>query len=310
MRMKYDVYMLAEELDFDPNVVEKVCWISDILAEIYRDPFLEKRLSLTGGTALNLVHAENIPRLSVDLDFNYRHMDSRDWGKVRDKVDERLKNTLESMGYEELTINPSYPLGRINAAFINESGRREELRLEVGYLRRFPILEEDAEAELDHIGKNKSIEVLTSRREELFADKIITGVKRKNSRDVFDIATISDLEFDYKLLRKCTILESFSVGVNLHEIDFECAFETVDMDTSLSNLLRRGMLDEINFENVRTRASELLKDVKDSLTNDELSAVENFYEEGEFCPELISTYGDFHPRLDEHPAIQWTLENS
>lgn len=68
--MKYDIDALAEELDFDPIVIEKVCRISDILIEIYQDPFLEKRLSLTGGTALNLIHKDEIPRLSVDLDFN------------------------------------------------------------------------------------------------------------------------------------------------------------------------------------------------------------------------------------------------
>ncbi len=103
---------------------------------------------MTGGTALNLIYSEGIPRLSVDLDFNYRHEGSEDWGEVRTKIDDRLKAILESMGYEDLVIDPSYPLGRINAAYRNESGKRDELKLEVGYMRRFPFLKEDTVAKL------------------------------------------------------------------------------------------------------------------------------------------------------------------
>jgi hypothetical protein len=33
-------------------------------------------------------------RLSVDLDFNNRHLYSRDWGKVRDDIDDRVKLIL------------------------------------------------------------------------------------------------------------------------------------------------------------------------------------------------------------------------
>jgi hypothetical protein len=52
--------------------------------------------------------------LSVDLDFNYRHMDDRDWGEVRIEVDERIKDVLYRQGYDErdISISPSYPLAR------------------------------------------------------------------------------------------------------------------------------------------------------------------------------------------------------
>lgn len=110
--MKYDIDMLAGKLNFEPVVVEKACRIGDILAEIYRDPFLGERLSLTGGTALNLIYGEEIPRISVDLDFNYRHIDSEDWGEARDRIDVRLKAILDSMGYDDLTINPPLSSGK------------------------------------------------------------------------------------------------------------------------------------------------------------------------------------------------------
>lgn len=307
--MKYDIDMLAGKLNFEPVVVEKACRIGDILAEIYRDPFLGERLSLTGGTALNLIYGEEIPRLSVDLDFNYRHINSEDWGEARDRIDERLKAALGSMGYDDFTINPSYPLGRINAAYSGRTGRRDELKLEIGYLQRFPFLREDVKAQLHHVGKDKPIEVLTPRKEELFAGKLIAGVGRRTPTDVFDVATISDLEFDPALLRKCTILKSLTGEMRINELNPERVFETVDIDTALSNLLRRDLLDTIDFERIKARATDLLRNLKNSLTPEEILAVEKFYEEGEFDPDPIFTEKDFHEELEKHPAIQWTLRN-
>ncbi len=79
--MEYDLRGLAIELGFDVREVEKVLRISDFLEDISYVKFLRDRLSLYGGTALNFIHFEEVPRLSVDLDFNYRHIDEGDWGR-------------------------------------------------------------------------------------------------------------------------------------------------------------------------------------------------------------------------------------
>lgn len=307
--MKYDIESIANDTGFDPTVVEKVCRISDILIEIYQDPFLKKRLSLTGGTALNLIHSEGIPRLSVDLDFNYRHEGSKDWGKIRVKIDDRLKAILKSMGYEDLAINPSYPLGRINATYRDESGKKDELKLEVGYMRRFPFLKEDTISSLRHIGRSEQVDVFTPKREELFAGKLLVGIKRKTPRDVFDISTISGLKFDPTLLRKCTILESFTDGVKFHELNIERTFKTVDIDTALSNLLREELLDTVNFADIRMRVINLLRNLQNNLTQEEVSVFGKFYDDHKFDPDRIFSVECFHEGLEEHPAIQWTLKN-
>lgn len=307
--MNHDIDGLASDTGFDPTVLEKVFRISDILTEIHQDPFLKKRLSLTGGTALNFIYTEGIPRLSVDLDFNYRHEGSDDWGSVRTRIDNRLKAILESMGYEDLKINPSYPLGRINASYSDEFGKTDGLKLEIGYMRRFPFLKKDTVKKFHHMEKDESIEVLTPKREELFASKILAGLKRKTPRDVFDIATISNMDFDHALLRKCTILESLTGSVRLHKLDIEQSFENVDLDTALSNLLRKDVTETVDFADIRTRATELLKKLQENLTAEEVSAIEKFYEDEEFDPDRIILEEHFHEELEEHPAIRWNLEN-
>lgn len=50
--------------------VEKVFRLIELLNEINKHHFLHKVLAIKGGTALNLI-LWNVPRLSIDLDFNY-----------------------------------------------------------------------------------------------------------------------------------------------------------------------------------------------------------------------------------------------
>ena len=105
MKRPYDIQRLAEKHGFQEDEIEKVCRISDILEDISAIPFLIKRLSLYGGTALNLIHFPGIPRLSVDIDFNYRHVDEgKDWGDVRDKIDAAFKQVLRSVGKESVVV--------------------------------------------------------------------------------------------------------------------------------------------------------------------------------------------------------------
>ncbi|NIP33773.1 MAG: hypothetical protein GWN18_02480, partial [Thermoplasmata archaeon] len=60
-------------MDQRPSILEKVGRISDILVAIGEDPLLRDTLCLYGGTALNFLHYPGSPRMSEDLDFNYRH---------------------------------------------------------------------------------------------------------------------------------------------------------------------------------------------------------------------------------------------
>ena len=66
---------------FDERLIEKIYRISDILQKIYSTEYTKKRLSLYGGTALNFTHVKNIPRPSIDIDFNYRGHHQTDWAQ-------------------------------------------------------------------------------------------------------------------------------------------------------------------------------------------------------------------------------------
>jgi predicted nucleotidyltransferase component of viral defense system len=64
------VRRIADATGFDAVQLEKVIRLRQVLIEFRKHPFLQKRLVLKGGTAINLFYLE-LARLSVDIDLNY-----------------------------------------------------------------------------------------------------------------------------------------------------------------------------------------------------------------------------------------------
>ena len=98
MKREYDFHALALRYGFNTKDMEKACRLSDMLEDISAVKFLSERLSLYGGTALAFIHSQEILRLSIDVDLNYRHKDNLDWGQVREEIDTRLKDLLYRQG--------------------------------------------------------------------------------------------------------------------------------------------------------------------------------------------------------------------
>ena len=60
----------ANRTGFRAEILEKVIRLIDLLNAFKNNEFLQSRIALKGGTALNLFHFD-LPRLSVDIDLNY-----------------------------------------------------------------------------------------------------------------------------------------------------------------------------------------------------------------------------------------------
>ena len=71
--MKLDasyINRIAESDGLDASNLEKVIRLRQLLIEFHKHPFLQGRLVLKGGTAINLFYFD-LARLSVDIDLNY-----------------------------------------------------------------------------------------------------------------------------------------------------------------------------------------------------------------------------------------------
>ena len=310
MKREYDFHALALRYGFNSKDMEKACMISDLLEDVSAVKFLSDRLSLYGGTALTFIHTQEILRLSIDLDLNCRHMDDIDWGQVRKEIDERLKDLLYRQGYNEadIAINASYPLTRFTAKYLNASGLEDNFKIEIGYMRRTPILKTDTQAEFRHIGTQETFKTTTPLKEELFANKWCTMLYRKTARDVFDMYRIADMVFDADTFRKCAIIDSLTRQLpKLYEINPETINE-IPLDSSLRNLLQTEKLTECDFSKIAKRVKEFTKTQLQKLTNNEKDMVDQFWDKKIFAPELIDPKGIFHTQIAEYPAVLWTLE--
>jgi len=290
--------------------MEKVCRISDMLENISAVRFLRDRLSLYGGTPLAFIYSKEILRLSIDLDLNYRHLDERDWGDVRSEIDDRIKALLYRQGYEpsDLAISPRYPLARITVQYRSMQGLRDSFRIEIGYMRRYPILKEDALADFRHIGTHETFSIKTPQREELFANKWCVLLYRRAPRDLFDVYQIAKMEMKPHVFRKCAIVDSLMRGrPRLYEIDIDQVIDGIPIDSSLRNLLQTESILRFNFDEMRREVTNFSKYVMKALAKNEVRAIDRFFDAKKFEPELIDEEGIFYEKLREHPSIQWAL---
>ena len=166
---------------FSDSTIEKIKRLCDILSAVQNSDFISKRLSLYGGTALSFLYLDQ-PRLSEDLDFNYRHIDKKNWEKIWNKIDRDLKWIIGSLGYnkEDIKINSLYNQCRFHLNYISETGIKDDIKIEIGYMRRFPDLKYDCIRKFNHLITGEEVKVLTPLKEELFANKFATMISRSN----------------------------------------------------------------------------------------------------------------------------------
>lgn len=310
MKRVYDYKELGRKYGFNVREMEKVCRISDLLEDISAVRFLRDRLSLYGGTAFTFIYSDEILRLSIDLDLNYRHLDTKDWGEVRNEIDERIKGLLYRQRYEksDIAISPSYPLTRFTIEYRNILGSKDNFKIEIGYMRRYPILKTDILAAFKHIGTQETFQIKTPTKEELFANKWCALLYRKTPRDLFDVYQITKMDLNLEIFRKCAIIDSLMRGKpKLYEINIEEVINQIPIDSSFRNLLQAEKFSKFNFEKMTEQTINFSKKVIENLTKNEIKAIDQFFELKTFQPNLIDEKGILHEKIKQHPAILWAL---
>jgi predicted nucleotidyltransferase component of viral defense system len=270
------------------------------------DPLLSGTLALGGGTALNMLHVSPTPRLSEDLDFNFRHVEERDWGIVRDDVDRRLKGVLYGLGYtrDDVRIQAKWNLGRFHVHYRALTGTIGSLKVEIGYMRRMPILEGDIRLPFVHPIHGTEAMVKTPQREEQFASKVCTLVSRKGEysypRDHFDVRTISLQEFDWDLLVDLVMIDSLMDGLNLESV----RPRPPDLDhVAMLNRMLRGRADVAAVVAVATDFFERVRLAAVDRGWSEFS--DTFKRTGVVKIDLLKNPSRINPRISEHPELLW-----
>ena len=148
-----------------------------VLKKIYGHPFLRNILEFKGGTAAMIFY--DLPRLSVDLDFDLLDSTSKD------KVFQIFKEMLPKFGELKEAVEKRYTL------FFLISYQKAQRKAKVEISKR-PLL---SHFEIKYY---LGIPILTMKKEDMFASKLAAFLTRKRlaSRDIFDLWFFFNKQWD------------------------------------------------------------------------------------------------------------------
>ena len=142
--------------------------ITDILKDIYSDPFLNTILGFKGGTAALLFYG--LPRFSVDLDFDFL-----DTGK-KPEVQEKVKEIAAKYGLIKEAIEKRHTLFLL----LNYRARERNLKIEISKRPSGAVFE---------VKQYLGISMLVMKQDAMVAGKLAALLTRNTfaSRDMFDL---------------------------------------------------------------------------------------------------------------------------
>ena len=287
--------------------------ICDILQRISHVDFTKERLSLYGGTSLHFLHFKNVPRLSMDIDFNFRDIKTSDWGNDRDKIDNIIKKILSDLTYSknEIKIQAEYPITRFTVHYKTKNEQRDSIKIEIGYMRRIPIFKNDQKLSFPHFKTDEQIELKTPISEELYGNKFCTLLYRYkdpaviSSRDLFDVYIISKSTFDNELFEKAMIIDSLMrPEPRIYNRNPEGIVKNVSIDNQLLNLVRNRKIPE----DLKTKSQRFINTLISTSKEKYAEIIDTFYDNHEFDPTLFKKDDDINSNISSHPSIIWNLK--
>lgn len=302
----------AEETGFIRDNLEKVYRLVDILEYINQNPLLKDSLALKGGTAINLT-AFNMPRLSVDIDFDFCLSVSReDMLEYRKRINEDLITYLPTQRY---TLNPEkgknpHSLDSWVFWYINSPGNRDNIKIEINYSMRDHILPiQMMPIQTDLLEKNFEINTLAPL--ELFGSKINALIGRTAARDLFDVNNMIYFgtfdESEQSFLKKCVLFYYTVGGSKESQIEFDLSM--IDKLTwkliqeSLLPMLRR--VERFDLEAAKKRVKDYVTDLMKP-TPQEKEFLQCFKDKI-YKPELLFDDGAILERIKNHPMARWKM---
>jgi len=297
---------LSEKTGFQKDILEKVFRLADLLKTIYEDDFLKESLVIKGGTAINFIYF-NMPRLSVDIDFNFVSAGTReDMLKNRENIDRILTKIFRIERYE-IEKNQPYALLQYNLKYANTAGNADRIKIEINFMERIPVFE--IAGKKINIFDISEFNVRTYRLEELFATKLRALFTRAAPRDMFDVYMLlkSGLKFDEQALKKCFIFY-FCLAEDFRKLNAENIdrINTLEIKRFLLPLMEKGK--KISMNEISGKVSEFTSRML-ALDEDERKFVELFYGQKKADLDLLFEGVKYNPRLKEHPMIEWRLKN-
>jgi predicted nucleotidyltransferase component of viral defense system len=309
--MKFDPASLrvtATATGFQPDNLEKLLRLRELLTEFHKHSYLRNKLVLKGGTALNLFYL-HLARLSVDIDLNYiAHIDRENMLAERPDIVKAVEQIASGLGYQLQNGVDDHALREWHLGYTSHSSAHDRIQVEINFLMRACALPPRALRATD-IADSPPCEFLVLATEELFAGKIKAMIDRRHPRDLYDLFrfTKSSLPHDSEILRKLAVLFSSTMDRDFraYAIDRVSEVDAKQIDRLLYPLLKAH--DRPTKTEMLAATKPLLATILD---HDLEAAYLAAMAEGKYQPELLfNKQQEIVERIRLHPALIWKAEN-
>jgi len=309
---KKQIEAIAKEQGFTRDAYEKVIRLIDILRFVSEDKDLSKTLALKGGTAINLTMFA-LPRLSVDLDFDFSENLSRNLMlEKREVIVSVLSRYMSAQGYSQSPKSKtSHSLDSFVYSYSTSGGSSDNIKIEINYSLRshvLPICEKYITIPIS----GPRFNILTLSPIEVYAGKTVAFLNRGAARDLFDLYNMISKDLftsdDLVLFRKCTAFYSAIAGRHPITDNEKLTFPVITsqmIKTDLNPMLRTS--EYFNADVANTFVSEWLIDCL-IFTDSELLFGQEF-SKGLFEPELLFNDLEVLDRIKNHPMAIWRTKD-
>ena len=307
----YDIVYLgkkAKEMGFVRDTLEKVTRLVDILDYLNTNPILKDNLALKGGTAINLT-IFNLPRLSVDIDLDYRINNSKEeMFSSRKIINSTIEKFMVSEGYTlSSKSKETHSLDSFVYSYNGTSGNKDNIKIEINYSLRSHILEvEERTVITEHFSNDFKIKTLNII--EIYASKINAMINRAAARDLYDVNNMIKYgifeKVEQEILKKCIIFYAVISDKNINK-----TFSSEAIDLITKNNIKRELVpvlktkDDFELEPAKKLVKEYMSELI-VLSKKEKSFL-NRFEDGEYIPELLFEDEKIVNRIKNHPMALW-----
>lgn len=303
----------SNKTGFRSEILEKVILLMQLLELFMSDPFLQERLVLKGGTALNLFHF-SLPRLSIDIDLNYiGTIDRQAMLEERIKIESLLMAMCQRAGFMVKRTPTEHAGGKMLLQYNSKFNQTAKLQIDLNYMLRIPLW---SCVNLDSclVGNYQVKNIPTLDIHELAAGKLAALFSRHASRDLFDtyqLFTNQKNILDKKKLRFAFVVYGAMQKKDWRKISIDdVSFTEKEVKNELIPVLQKGFFDDaksINDWGVKT-TEECRIAIKNWLlpfSENEFEFLNRFNEDGDIVPELIIDNNELIQKVKTHPNLLW-----
>ena len=304
----------ARSEGYKPEILEKVYRLLDVFEQIMTVPFLEDRLVLKGGTALNLFCFERLPRLSVDIDLNYiGALDREKMLEEKPLIMDTIQQIMSQNQFERHRAPMMHAGGKMVWFYPSLLGQRGSLEIDINFMYRQPLF--PVVFKSPNIQEYKHLQGPVLDIHELAAGKLSALFNRSASRDWFDVHyLLTQMPLDKQKLKLALVTYLAMTKIDLsHMIPEQIEFNLTDLRNRLIPVMHQASISR-NTRELKAWAAVRIGELREQLGNllplekNEIMFINKIRNEGIVSPELITADTELAKKVVSHPAINWATK--